>query len=125
MLVNIFSDFGWILIDSQKFEHDVVIDYNGNIFERPKYLSSSKKSIYGHTPFTLNELMEIISRVGDFDTIIIGTGQYGAMPVEEDVKEYVKSINKELIITDTQKAINEFLNRVNKEKVIAIFHVTC
>lgn len=123
--MDIFSGFGWIEINRKKFEEDVILDYRGNVYDRPKHLSSDKKRIYGHTPFTLEELLEIIRRIGEFDTIIIGTGQYGAMPVEEEVKRYLENINKKFIILDTQKAIEEFLGRVSKEKVIAVFHVTC
>lgn len=123
--MNIFSGFGWIEIDDKRFEEDVVLDHKGNVFERPKYLSSEKKRMYGHTPLTLKELLEIIKRVSAFDTIIIGTGHYGSMPIEDDVKHYLESINKKLIILDTPKAIDEFLSRVMKERVIAIFHITC
>ncbi len=123
--MQIFSDFGWIEVDSKHLEEDIVVDYEGNIFERPKYLSRSKKKLYGHTPLTLEEFREIIKHIKDFDVVIIGTGYQGAMPVEEELLKFLRDINKKFVIVDTPKAIDEFLSRKNKEKVIAIFHITC
>jgi len=123
--MDIETGFGWIEVDFERFEEDIVMNSDGRIILRPKHLSSGKKKIYGHTPFTLDELRYIIAELGDPEILIIGTGQYGAMPVEKEVEDYLSSKGIKLIIEKTPKAIEIYKSYLGEKKVIAVFHLTC
>ncbi|MEX2690339.1 MAG: MTH938/NDUFAF3 family protein [Candidatus Njordarchaeum guaymaensis] len=124
--MKIFTDFGWIMIDDKKFEEDIVICSDGRVIERPKHLSASKKRIYGHNPFTIEEVRDILSNFDKPEVFIIGTGQYGKLPIEDEVKKYLLDLNVRVIIEDTPTAIETFLSQISKNiKTIAILHITC
>ncbi|ABM80548.1 Mth938-like domain-containing protein [Hyperthermus butylicus] len=119
------TGFGYIVINGACYEYDVVIYPDGTVARRPKYLSSSRKNVYGHTPLSRREAEHILSKAGQVDYIVIGTGQYGALPVEDDAKELF-SARAKLVLKPTRQAIEEY-NRLAGEghRVLAVFHVTC
>ncbi|MHA1616947.1 MAG: MTH938/NDUFAF3 family protein [Candidatus Njordarchaeales archaeon] len=122
---SIETGFGWIRIKETKFSHDVVIDPEGRVYRRPKELSASKKSIYGHTPLTREEVLKILEIVGDIDLLVIGTGQYGKLPIEKEALEELRKRGVKVITSETPKAISRYLEVKDKYKVASLFHVTC
>ncbi len=124
--MKISTTFGRIIINGKEFTEDVLIDASGTVRKRPKHISANKKSQYGHTPLTKEELIEILRTFPETSVIIIGNGQYGAMPVEDAVVEYAKSRQIEVILKETPDAIREFQNLAGQgKKVLGIFHITC
>ncbi|MHA1590424.1 MAG: MTH938/NDUFAF3 family protein [Candidatus Njordarchaeales archaeon] len=123
--MEIKTGFGWIMINGKKFLDDIVIDPKGNIHKRPKELSSHKKSLYNHTPLTRSEILRILEIVGQVDYFIIGTGQYGKLPIEKGVVDELNKRGIRMFIEDTPKAISKYIAIRDKYKVAAMFHVTC
>lgn len=125
--MRITTTFGEITVDNKKFYTDIIVFPNENIVERPKHLSSTKKKIYGHTPLSKEEIEWLKKQLSTkVDVIVVGTGQYGAMPVENEAKKLMEKIADEIIIDETPKAIKKYLELKEKGKsVLAIFHVTC
>ncbi len=118
------TGFGFIIIDHHRYDHDVVVLPDKTVVPRPKHISERKRHQYGHVPLTEEEFREITKNV-DADVVIIGTGQYGALPVEEGVKEIARQLGVELIVKPTPQALEDYVELRDKKKVLAIFHVTC
>ncbi|MGQ4833982.1 MAG: MTH938/NDUFAF3 family protein [Candidatus Asgardarchaeia archaeon] len=124
--MEISSSFGSIIINGKKYTEDVLIDARGAVIKRLKHISSAFKSKYGHTPLTKAELEETLKKFSNITILVIGTGQYGAMPVESDAIRYLESKGIEYIIETTPEAINRFKELANKRKdVLGLFHITC
>jgi len=63
---------------------------------------------------------------GNPDIVIVGTGQNGAMEVNEDFSNEVQKKGIELIIEKTPEAIKIYNERIKKRKRInALIHTTC
>ncbi len=119
------TGFGYIVIQGTRYDHDVVVYPDGTVERRPKRLSSGKKRVYGHTPLSVEEARYILSRAGNTDYILVGTGQYGALPIEEEAKELLEQYAP-LIVEPTPKAVEAYNSLIKKgHRVLAIFHVTC
>ncbi len=120
--------FGFINVDDKSFSEDIVI-CGDKVFERPKHLSRKYRSIYGHTPLSNEELEYIINSCSDFDTIIIGTGHYGELPIMDDARLLLYNLSKkgkDIIIDRTPKVagiVNDYLRQ--GRKVLALLHLTC
>ena len=50
------SKFGWIKVNGEKYEKDIVIHSDGSITKREKKKSKDLKPEYGHTPLSEREL---------------------------------------------------------------------
>ena len=118
MTVQSFS-FGQIKIDNKIFKEDIIIinkKGKSKILLRNKNPSRRFKSQFGHTPLTVYENID-----WDCDTIIVGTGVYGSMPVTNEFKKEVALRKKKLHIFKTQDAINY----INMDNSCIILHISC
>lgn len=59
------------------------------------------------------------------EVLIIGSGFYGLMKVEEEVKEQTRTQGIMLIVEKTQKAVQSYNELAPKKKTIGAFHLTC
>jgi hypothetical protein len=112
-MINSYS-FGNITIDNQKFTKDLII--------YPDHINSSWRRKTGHL-LTESDIKEIL----DFksDLLIIGTGAYGLMKVDDNLKEKLKALGIEFVIKKTAEAVEEY-NKINKDKrVVCALHLTC
>ena len=123
--MEISTSFGKIVINGKPYDYDVIVKRDGTVLRRPKEISEKKRTT-GHTPFTKEELENILSKVGNAKVVVIGTGQSGALPIEEDVLLFLEQHDISAFIATTPNAIYDFIEliKANKE-VIGIFHVTC
>ncbi len=113
------TSFGSITIDNQTYDYDVLIHSNGKIEKRKKKLS---KRVYA-TSHTLSlDEAEYIYEDG-LQKIIIGCGQYGALDLSHEAKDFFKQNDVSLILADTLHAIREYNNTA--EPCVGLFHVTC
>lgn len=114
------TQFGEITIDKKKY-HQVLIA--GDKIEERDY----KK---------LKELFDTAHKIGDWEieellsnnpeVIVIGTGQNGAMTVDDESAKKLKAISTEVIIAKTPEAIEIYNDRVKLgKKVNALIHTTC
>jgi hypothetical protein len=109
--------FGSITIDGQPYGHDVIID-RGEVRKRKKKSSKKFRKEFGHTPVSIEEKLPWKCR-----RLIVGTGNYGSLPVMEDVKREARRRKIELLIIPTDEAIDAFAKYPKDTN--AILHVTC
>lgn len=116
------TGFGYIVVNGVKYDHDIVVHVDGKVTRRKKELSKPYKKGF-HTPLAPPEIEEILAEKPEI--IVIGSGQYGALPVLNETIKLLEEKKVKYIIEKTPKAIEEY-NELSKErKVAAIFHVTC
>jgi hypothetical protein len=109
--------FGSIVIDSVTYTHDVVID-RGKVSKRKKKPSKQFRKQFGHTPVSIDEKLPWKCR-----RLIIGTGNYGSLPVMEEVKREAHRLRIELLIIPTDEAMDALAKEPGDTN--AILHVTC
>ena len=109
--------FGSIEIDGITWKSDVVID-RGKVLSRNKKASKQFRDEFGHTPLSIEEKIPWKCR-----RLVVGTGEYGRMPVMKEVEREAKRRKVELLLIPTAEAI-ESLTKDAKE-TNAILHVTC
>ncbi len=113
------TGFGWLQIDGERHEHDVLIRLDGTVEKRKKKLS---KRVYGtsHT-ISLDEAKHIY---GDGATmLILGTGQHDTVRLSEEAAEYFRQRGVEVRLLPTPEAVAAWNDA--PEKSIGLFHVTC
>ncbi len=113
------SEFGWIKVNGEKFEKDIIIHSNGAITKRKKKLSKDLKEIYGHTPLSERELDFLENE--HFSNLYVGVGHEKALPITPKALEILE--NHRAIIDSTYDVIK----KIEKEesKFVAIIHITC
>jgi len=109
--------FGRLEIDGETYDYDVVVR-GGRTEKRKKKLSKHLKEKYGHTPLSLAENIP-----WDCKTLIIGTGESGALPVLDEVKAEAENRGVTLIIMKTEEACREL--EMAGGKTNAVLHLTC
>ncbi|MGH7609512.1 MAG: MTH938/NDUFAF3 family protein [Candidatus Dormibacteria bacterium] len=109
--------FGAITVDGVTYDHDVVID-RGRIRKRAKRASKPWRSAFGHTPLSVHEDIPWRCR-----RLVVGTGQAGALPVMDEVRQEAERRGVQLLTLPTEKAI-EVLGKGSKN-TNAVLHVTC
>ena len=111
--------FGKITIDGNVFNHDVVIDMQGNVSKRKKKLSKEK---YGTShKISLEEARHIF--MNGAHQLIIGTGQTGFVELSDEAARFFEEKNCRVTLLPTPQAIKKW-NQAT-EKTIGLFHVTC
>ena len=113
-----YPGFGAILIDGERFDHDVVVEAEG-VRRRKKGPSKPYRSRYGHTPLSLDEEIPWST-----ERLVVGTGASGQLPIMPEVWEEAKARKVELIALPTSQACKLFRS-IDEPQVNAIFHVTC
>jgi len=109
--------FGSVEIDGVTYEHDVIIDC-GRIRKRKKKPSKTFREQFGHTPVSVEE--EIPWKC---QTLMVGTGNYGSLPVMDEVKLEARRQKINLLIVPTKEAIQTLARK--PQHTNAILHVTC
>ena len=109
--------FGSVEIDGVTYEHDVIIDC-GRIRKRKKKPSKTFREQFGHTPVSVEE--EIPWKC---QTLVVGTGNYGSLPVMDEVKLEARRRKIDLLIVPTKEAIQTLARKPHHTN--AILHVTC
>ena len=114
------TEFGYIIIEKQKYDYDIYIQLDGSVLKRKKKLS---KAIYGtsHT-ISIEEAKHFFEKKAEL--VIIGTGQYSQVTLSEEAADYFKRKKCRVYCTSTPQAI-QFWNDSDIKKRIALFHVTC
>lgn len=113
-----YPGFGAIVIDGNRFDHDVVVEA-GRVRPRKKGPSKAYRNRYGHTPLSADESIPWSS-----PRLVVGTGASGQLPVMPEVWEDAEVRGIELIAVPTAEAC-ELLRSVDHGEVYAILHVTC
>ena len=113
------SEFGWIKVNGNKYEKDIIIHADGKVTKRKKKKSKDLKEKYGHTPLSEREL-DFLSQEKP-EVVYIGTGHQSALQITPEALSILKEY--ETVILPTQK-ITEKVEQ-EKRKMVALIHVTC
>ncbi len=113
------TDFGYIVIEGSKIEHDVVIRLSGAVKKRKKKLS---KAVYGtsHT-VSLDEARQVYE--DGAERLIIGSGQTGMVSLSPEAADYFKKKRCAVDLYPTPRAIKAWNKATGA--IIGMFHVTC
>jgi hypothetical protein len=112
------SKFGWVKVEGNKYEKDIILHTDGTVTKREKK-SKELKTVYGHTPLSEHELDFLLQEKPV--VVYIGTGHQASLPITPGA---MAILNKyETIILPT----NEITEKINYEhrKMVAIIHITC
>jgi hypothetical protein len=113
------TKFGSITIQGEKYQNDVVIRPDGEVYKRKKKLS---KAIYGtsHT-ISLDEAKHLYE--DGVKKLIIGTGQTDQVELSDEAAAYFKKKKCQVKLLPTPEAIRAW----NKAEgaVEGMFHITC
>ena len=109
--------FGSIVIDGVTYAHDVMID-RGEVSKRKKKPSKEFREQFGHTPVSVKEKLPWKCK-----RLVVGTGNYGSLPVMDEVKREARRRKVELLIMPTDEAIKTLAQ--NPKDTNALLHVTC
>ena len=114
------TQFGEIVINGKKYHQVLILD--NEVKERD---TDKLKELFDTSHVIGDwEILEILK--GNPDIVIVGTGQNGAMEVNEDFSNEVQKKGIELIIEKTPEAIKIYNERIKKRKRInALIHTTC
>ena len=107
--------FGEVVIDGKQYKDDIIIE-NGEISRRYKAVSRMSKGADGHTPLTVHENIP-----WDCDTLIIGTGMKGGLPVTDDVFKTAEELCVKIVLKKTKDA----LDHLGDKDTNFILHLTC
>lgn len=106
--------FGRMEIEGQAYTSDLILF--------PDKIKDSWWRETGHI-LSLKDIQEVFQEAPE--VIVIGTGFYGIMKVEEEVKEAAQSKGITLIIEKTENAVQRYNEIASKKKTIGAFHLTC
>ena len=108
--------FGRLEIDGDVYTSDIVITSKG-ISSRDS--SPSSGVLPGHTALTVEEEIP-----WDCEQLYVGTGMYGSMPIQEDVRRMAEEKSVKLVIATTPEIV-EMLKEGYSDSTNAILHLTC
>jgi len=106
--------FGRMVIGGQTFNSDLILFPDSTV--------SSWWRKTGHR-LCLSDLEMIFKKTPE--VIIIGTGFFGLMKVEDEVKKYTEQKGIKLIIEKTKEASQLFNELSTQKRVVGAFHLTC
>lgn len=113
-----YPGFGVIVIDGERFEHDVVFE-SGRVRPRDKEPSRTYRSRFGHTPLSADEDIPWSG-----PRLVVGTGASGRLPIMAEVQTEAEARGVELIVLPTSEAC-ALLRSEDGADVSAVLHVTC
>jgi hypothetical protein len=106
--------FGRMDVDGRTYTSDLIIF--------PDRVNDSWWRKSGHN-LCLEDIEDVLQEKPE--VLVIGTGFYGIMGVEKEVKSHLQSKGIELITAKTEKAVQSFNGLASKKKTIGAFHLTC
>lgn len=109
------TGFGWIETDRVRFDTDIVIYPDGRLENRYQHLTGDNHTV------GKKEVARVLA--GTSATLVIGTGQYGAVQLAPEAAQFLQTNNIQYHLAPTPEAIKIF-NQLQPLKA-AIFHVTC
>lgn len=101
-------------IQGQVFTKDLII--------LPNQIFSPWWRASGHR-ISVDDLSEVFAFT--FEVLVIGTGYYGLVKIDQEVFELCKQKNISIITAKTAKAVKLFNENHLTKKTIGAFHLTC
>ena len=106
--------FGRMDVDGHTYTSDLIIF--------PDRVDDSWWRKSGHK-LCLEDIADVLKEKPE--VLVVGTGFYGIVRVEEEVKSQALSQGIELIIAKTKEAVQSYNKFASKKKTIGAFHLTC
>lgn len=113
------TEFGFITIEGERIEHDVLVRLSGDVVKRNKKLS---KAVYGTSHIVSLAEAEYIYENGA-KRLIVGAGQNGMVTLSGEAAEYFTKHGVTVDLAPTPDAIAHW-NKAHGS-VVGLFHVTC
>jgi len=113
MRVDLYQ-FGRIVVEGREYTTDVLIF--------PKRVDSAWRRKEGHR-LSLDDLRSVIE--SDPETIVIGTGAYGAMTVPPDIVAQLEARKIRVVVFRTREAVEAYNRLYKAGRVAAALHLTC
>jgi len=113
------SRYGWVEIDNVRYDHDVIVHADRAVSKRSKKKSKKLKTLFGHTPLTDHELRFL--RDEKADSIFIGTGQFGDLPITTEAHAILAGMDA--IIRPSPEIIG--MLEEEQQPFVAVIHVSC
>jgi hypothetical protein len=110
--------FGVLEVEGERYDHDVVID-RGRVRKRRKGASKRFRDRFGHTPLSVEEDLP-----WGGDSLIVGTGASGALPVMPEVEREAQRRGITITAVPTREACR-LLADLDASQVRAVLHATC
>ncbi len=112
------------MIDSYVFGRMTISGktYTSDLILFPDRILSSWWRKAGHR-LCLEDLEEVFEQ--EFDVLVVGTGYFGLVKVEEEVLDYARSHGILFFIEKTKNAVEVFNDLCAQKKIIGAFHLTC
>jgi len=108
-------DFGEIVIGGQRYTRDVIV--------APGYIKPNWWRKEGHR-LQLDDVWDVLDL--DVDVVVIGTGYYGRMEVDEDVVKEFEKRGRRIVVAESREAVNIYNEEVKRgRKVMLLIHLTC
>lgn len=106
--------FGKIVIDGVTYTQDVII--------YPNKVDSNWWRSQGHL-LQESDLLEVLNEIPE--CLVIGTGAYGLMKVQEELIKKLESNGIKVIVGSTTEVSRQYNELNQMYKVIAALHLTC
>lgn len=113
------TEFGFIVIDGDCIEHDILIRLSGEVSKRKKKLSNA---VYGTSHIVSLAEAEYIWEKGA-ERLIVGAGQNGMVTLSAEAADYFSKKGVAVDLAPTPEAIACW-NKAHGA-VLGLFHVTC
>ena len=107
-------DFGAIMVDGKKFEHDLIIF--------PDRIDGGWWRKEGHM-LGVEDVKAIVEAKPE--VLIVGTGYSGMMKIDPETEPHLRSSGIELIASKTEKACKVYNDLSKSRRVVAALHLTC
>ena len=113
--INVY-DFGYIDVDGVEYSRDIVISPTKGVVANWWRREGHRISIEDVKDYLFEPV----------DLVIFGVGFYGMVKVDEDVIEFYRSKNIDVVIKDSMKAVEEYNKAIEAGKRVLLFiHLTC
>ncbi len=106
--------FGQIVISGREFSSDVIIF--------PDRVKDDWWRKSGHQLY-LEDIAGVTAEKPE--VLVVGTGAYGLMKVQPEVKSAVDAQGIKLIVEATEKACHTYNQLCSSQRVVAALHLTC
>ncbi len=113
------TGFGWIEVNGERINHDILIGLDGKVCKRKKKLS---KEIYGTSHLISLAEAQYIYQDGA-SGLLIGAGQFGRVRLSPEAAEYFEQNSCRVEIFPTTRAIQAW--NESEDQLIGLFHITC
>jgi len=113
------TEFGSIMIEGEKIEHDIVIRLNADVEKRKKKLS---KALYGTSHVISVDEAKHVYEDGA-ERLIVGAGQSGLVTLSAEAEAFFEQKVCRVELLPTPKAIEVWNDATGA--VIGLFHITC